>query len=257
VHRFFIPPEWIHQEKVVITGKLVHQLRNVLRLSGGDHIVVLDNTGWEYEVALKVVARGYVEGVVRGKRSIGEPSMKVNLYQALLKGNKFEFILQKCTELGVSGFVPILCERCVVGHPKVKRVERWHRIISEAAEQSRRGKLPILEPALTFQQACRSAMGFSLLSWEGEKALGLRSALRSEIYRQRIISARNPLSVNLFIGPEGGFSYSEVEFAQNCGILPVSLGSRVLRAGTAGLVAATAILYECGDLDPPISSASA
>jgi RsmE family RNA methyltransferase len=165
VHRFFIPPEWIHQEKVVITGKLVHQLRNVLRLSGGDHIVVLDNTGWEYEVALKVVARGYVEGVVRGKRSVGEPSIKVNLYQALLKGNKFEFILQKCTELGVSGFVPILCERCVVGHPKVKRVERWHRIISEAAEQSRRGKLPTLEPALTFQQACRSAMGFSLLSW--------------------------------------------------------------------------------------------
>lgn len=257
MHRFFIPPEWIDQERVVITGRLVHQLRNVLRLRDGDRIFVLDNTGWEYEVALKRVARGYVEGVVQGKRAVIEPSTKVTLYQALLKGDRFEFILQKCTELGVSGFVPVLCERCVVGHLKDKRVERWRRIIVEAAEQSRQGKLPTLEPALLFEQACQSAIGFSLLAWEGEKASGLRAALRSEIYRQRIISAKKPLSVNLFIGPEGGFSYSEVEFAQGCGIVPITLGSRVLRAETAGLVAATAILYECGDLEPPISSAIA
>jgi len=250
MHRFFIPPEWIDQEKVVITGKLVHQLRNVLRLRSGDRIVVLDNTGWEYEIALKRVARGYVEGVVRGVRSAVEPNTKITLYQALLKGVKFEFILQKCTELGVSGFVPMVCERCVARSPKDKRVERWQRIIVEAAEQSGRGMLPTLEPALLFQKACGSAMGFSLLAWEGEQASRLRAALRSEIYRQKIISTKNPLSVNLFIGPEGGFSPFEVEFAQGCGIVPISLGSRVLRAETAGLVAATAILYECGDLDP-------
>ncbi|MBE0415821.1 MAG: 16S rRNA (uracil(1498)-N(3))-methyltransferase [Dehalococcoidia bacterium] len=250
MHRFFIPPEWIDQEGVVIKGKLVHQLRNVLRLTKGDRILVLDDSGLEYEVVLERVTRGYVEGMVYGVMRVADPRTKVTLYQALLKGEKFEFILQKCTELGVAGFVPMLCERCVVGHLKDNRVERWQRIVVEAAEQSGRGKLPALESVAPFQQACQSTKGFSLLAWEGEKAMGLGAALRSEIYRLRIISAKNLLSVNLFIGPEGGFTPSEVEFAQKCGIVPITLGSRVLRAETAGLVAATAILYECGDLDP-------
>jgi len=251
MHRFFIPPEWIDQERVVIKGELVHQLRDVLRLRGGDHIAVLDNTGWEYEVAVARVTRAHVAGVICEKRSVAEPGTRITLYQALLKGSKFEFILQKCTELGVSGFVPVLCERCVVGHPRGGKAGRWQRIIAEAAEQSGRGKLPGLEPAVPFPQACRAAAGVSLLAWEGKGASGLRPVLRSEI------SAKSPLEVNLFIGPEGGFSPSEAEFAQGCGILPITLGSRVLRAETAGLVAATAILYECGDLDPPISSAIA
>lgn len=251
MHRFFIPSEWIDQERVAITGRQVHQLRNVLRLVAGDRIVVLDNAGWEYEVELERVNRGYVSGAVKEIRSAAEPQTKVTLYQALLKGNKFEFIIQKCTELGVAAFVPMVCQRCVAANRvSEKNLERWRRIIVEAAEQSGRGKLPALEPEVPFEQACQSAAGFSLLAWQDEKALGLRTALRGEIYRQRIISEKNTLSVNLFIGPEGGFSPSEVEFARGCGIVPVTLGSRVLRAETAGLVAATAVLYECGDLDP-------
>lgn len=251
MHRFFIPREWIDQERVAITGRQVHQLRNVLRLVAGDRIAVLDNSGWEYEVELVRVNRGYVSGVVREIRSAAEPKTKVTLYQALLKGNKLDFIIQKCTELGVACFVPMVCERCAAGNGvSDRKLERWRRIIVEAAEQSGRGKLPALEPVVPFHEACQSAAGFSLLAWEGEKASGLRAVLRGEIHRQRIISEKKPLSVNLFIGPEGGLSPSEVELAQGCGIVPVTLGSRVLRAETAGLVAATAILYDCGDLDP-------
>ena len=257
MHRFFIPPEWIDQEIVVIRGKLVHQIRNVLRLRGGDHIVVLDDTGWEYKAELARVSRDHVEGVIGEKRLAAEPGTRITLYQAMLKSNKFEFILQKCTELGVSGFVPVICERCVAGRPRDKRVERWYNIIVEAAEQSRRGRLPTLEPALPFEKACQSAIGLSLLAWEREKASGLRSVLRSEIYRKRIISEKHYLSVNLFIGPEGGFSPLEVEFARDCGITPISLGGRVVRSETAGLVAATAIFYECGDLENPMSSSIA
>lgn len=243
MHRFFILPEWIDQDRVVIRGKQVHQLRDVLRLTEGDRILVLDNSGWEYEVELRKVTRGQVEGTVLGKSSVTEPCTRIILYQALLKGEKFGFILQKGTELGVAGFVPILCERCVAGHPEDvsdRKLDRWRRIIAEAAEQSRRGKLPSLESVLPFEQACQLAMGFSLLAYEGEKALGLRAALQGQ----------NLPSVNIFIGPEGGFSPSEVEFARSCGILPITLGSRVLRAETAGLVAATAVFYEYGDLDP-------
>jgi len=260
MHRFFISPQWIDKERVVIEGKLVHQLRNVLRLQGGDHIVALDDTGWEYEVSLERVSRDHVTGVICEKRPSAEPGTKITLYQALLKSSKFEFIIQKCTELGVSCFVPLTCERCIPEHPQDNRVERWQRIIIEAAEQSKRGRIPKLEPVLPFEQACRSAMGFSMLAWEGvvsdsdnEKGIktsGLRAALQPEFHRQEIVSGEKPLSVNLFIGPEGGFSPLEVEFARGCGILPISLGRRVLRAETAGVVAASIILYEYGDMDP-------
>ena len=276
MHRFFIPSEWIDQDRVVIKGRQVHQLRDVLRLMGGDRIAVLDNTGLEYEVELERVDRGHASGVVRGVSSVAEPRTGVTVYQALLKGSKFEFIIQKCTELGVAGFVPMLCERCAVQEingVSGSKLERWRRIIVEAAEQSGRGKLPVLEPVAPFEQACQSAVGLSLLPWEEEKTLGLRAALQGEINRQVSRGAalqrkgaptegirangidllpeqEDSLSVNLFIGPEGGFTHSEVELARGCGIVPVTLGSRVLRAETAGLVAASAVFYECGDLDP-------
>jgi len=244
MHRFFVPPQWIDADRVFIKDKQVHQLRDVLRMKPGDRIIVLDNTGWEYEVELKRVAGGQVEGVVRGKSlAATEPGIKVTLYQALIKGDRLEFILQKCTEMGVVGFVPMLCERCVqLEGVSERKLGRWRRIIAEAAEQSRRGKLPFLSPVLTFERACQSMVGPSLLAWEGETSLGLRPALSE-------LRATGLSSVNLFIGPEGGFSPSEVEFAQGCGITPITLGPRVLRAETASLVAATAILYEYGDLD--------
>ena len=260
MHRFFISPQCIDKERVAIEGKLVHQLRNVLRLQGGDHIVALDDTGWEYEVSLERVSREHVTGVICEKRPSAEPGTKITLYQALLKSSKFEFIIQKCTELGVSCFVPLTCERCIAEHPQGNRVERWQRIIIEAAEQSKRGKIPKLEPPLPFEQACRSATGLSMLAWEdavsdrdkekGIRTSGLRAALQPEIHRQETISGGKTLSVNLFVGLEGGFSPLEVEFARGCGITPVSLGKRVLRAETAGLVAASIILYEYGDMDP-------
>ncbi len=248
MHRFFIPSEWIDRDRVVIRGRQVHQIRDVLRLMGGDRIAVLDNSGREYEVELEMVERGYVSGVVRRTNSVAEPRTRLTVYQALLKGNKFEFIIQKCTELGVAAFVPVLCQRCAVTEIRsvsIRKLERWRRIIAEAAEQSGRGKLAALEPVVPFEQACQSVEGLSLLPWEGEKALGLRAALQNEINHRGDL-----LSVNLFIGPEGGFTPSEVEFARDCGIVPVTLGSRLLRAETAGLVAASAIFYECGDLDP-------
>jgi len=244
VHRFFIPPEWIEQDAVAIRGRQVHQIRDVLRLGEGDIFVVLDNSGAEYEIELVRLTRSQVEGLVRRKTlAATEPRAQITLYQALLKGDKFEVVLQKGTELGIVGFVPVLCERCVpLGRAGDRKLGRWQRIITEAAEQSRRGKLPFLKPVLTLEQACRSATGHSLLAWEGEAALGIRRALR------RLKKEETP-SLNLFIGPEGGFSPSEVALVRSHGVQSVSLGRRVLRAETAGLVAATAILYEYGDLD--------
>jgi 16S rRNA (uracil1498-N3)-methyltransferase len=244
MHRFFLPADWIAEGTVVITGKLVHQLRHVLRLGAGDHITVLDNSGWEYEVELQKVDSSKVEAKVIGKfLAVAEPRTKITLYQALLKRSNFEFVLQKCTEIGVIGFVPVICERCVAGEPDGKRLGRWRSILIEAAEQSRRGKLPALHSLTSFTEACRSASGTSLLPWEGEKVRGIGDFLRSRA------KTENVTVFSIFVGPEGGFSHHEVETAQSCGIVPVSLGHRILRAETAGLVAAAVTLYELGDMD--------
>ncbi len=217
---------------------------NVLRLGPGDRIVALDNGGWEYEVELKRTARGSLEGAVLSRTpTSGEPRTTVTLYQALLKGRKFESVLQKCTEIGVVGFVPMVCERCVAGEPAATKAARWQKIVLEAAEQSRRGRLPSLSDAYSFREACQGATGVSLMPWEGEKSVSIRSFLTGV---GAVGSARE---VNVFVGPEGGFAADEAELARSCGIVPVSLGRRIVRAETAGLVAASVILYEFGEMD--------
>ena len=247
MHRFFVPAAWLEHEEVTIMGTLVHRLRNVLRLTPGSHVVLLDNSGWEHEMEISQVSTQRIEGrVVHKSLATGEPRTKITLYQALLKLSKFEGVLQRNTELGIVGFVPMITERCIVGSlediSKVK-TERWWRIVIEAAEQSRRGRLPTLRPAVMFHTACEEATqsGLTLIPWEDEKERSVRSVVQE--------TERPPFSINLFIGPEGGFTEAEMAQAQTYGALPITLGPRILRAETAGLVAATAILYELGDLE--------
>ncbi|MEE8471393.1 MAG: RsmE family RNA methyltransferase [Dehalococcoidia bacterium] len=244
MHRFFLPEDWMIQDRVTITGSLVHRLRNVLRLEAGEHITVLDNSGWEYEVELKALREDRAEGTVISKTfSNGEPAVRITLYQALLKSSNFEFVLQKCTEIGVSGFVPIACERCVAVKPDARRLTRWQKVILEAAQQSKRGKLPVLHHVTQFKEACELASGVSLMPWEGEESRGLKDVLRS-------FPASDDIStIGIFVGPEGGFSPQEIDFARQRGITPVTMGSRIMRAETAGLVAAAIALYEFGEMD--------
>lgn len=243
MHRFFISEESIIEGKLTFGSGLSHRIRDVLRLQPGEHIIVLDNSGWQYEAVLITVS-GEVAGEVLSK-TLGddEPQTEITLYQALLKGNNFETVLQKCTEIGVANFVPLICERCVAREPGGNRLTRWRRIVVEAAEQSRRGKLPCLKAVLPFRQACQSATELSILPWEGERTRSISSVLKDRFMNKSM------KAVSIFVGPEGGFSKEEVEFAQRNGIIAVSLGKRILRAETAGLVSAAIVLYESGGMD--------
>jgi 16S rRNA (uracil1498-N3)-methyltransferase len=258
MHRFFVSPDQLEDDKVTISGPAVHQIRNVLRLGPGDSIVVLDNSGWEREVEIAEVGREQVVSKVLSKAlATGEPRTKVSLFQGVLKGSHFEFVLQKGTELGIVEFVPLISQRCVIASldDVNKRMSRWQRIVQEAAEQSRRGRLPRLESAMIFSRACERAKrtgGLSLIPWEDEARVNLKLVLGKggrETKKSRALAfPSRPFSVNLFIGPEGGFTFEEATLAQGYGIIPITLGPRILRAETAGLVAAAAILYELGDL---------
>jgi 16S rRNA (uracil1498-N3)-methyltransferase len=245
-HRFFVLPESIAQDQVTFGAAHAHQLRNVLRMRQGEQVVVLDDSGWEYEVELMDIRRDAAKGCVRARSRVRtEPSLSLTLYQSALKGDRFEWVLQKGTELGVAVFAPVLSKRTVP--VDARRVEekrsRWERIIREAAEQSRRGRLPILAMPVSFAQACQESVlhyDLSLILWEEATEKSLSGILHSRTPR--------PDRVALLIGPEGGFDPKEVSLAQRRGIQAATLGPRVLRAETAGVVSAAIVMSELGEM---------
>jgi len=253
MQRFFIPADWIHGDTVSFEGPIVHQLSRVLRLKPDDRVVVLDNSGWEQEVVLVRFDSAQILGRVTEKRlAAGEPRTKISLYQSVLRGQRFELVLQKGTELGIVEFVPVVASRCILSSldDVMRKSERWQRIIMEAAEQSERGRLPRLCSPLMFPQACNRAKrqgGLSLIPWEEDHRTCLKRALQGNPSATAPKGAR-PFSINLFIGPEGGFSSEEIEVAVSYNIIPVTLGPRILRAETAALAAIACILYELGDM---------
>jgi 16S rRNA (uracil1498-N3)-methyltransferase len=255
-YRFFVASDVFQERSAQIDDPaLVHQLSVVLRLQRGDVVTLLDNSGWEYRVVLEVVTRNHVRGAITGKTLVHtEPRVKLALYVALLRGERFEWVLQKGTELGITIFVPVICERSVIDDAAAIsdiKWERWQRIIREAAEQSRRAKLPELQPAMRFASACDHAVRRSLplLLWEGEGASSLRTLLhQAGVDVAAEAAAHTPLSISLLSGPEGGFSEAEIATARSYQIKLATLGPRTLRAETAPLAAAVAVFFACGDL---------
>ncbi len=244
MHRFFVPPEWIAGSRVTLRDTVAHQIKTVLRMQSGDQIVVLDNAGWEYTVTLDEVGGKTVTGTVEDTSpAAGEPPVELTLVQALLKKDNFEWVLQKCTEIGVTRFVPMVSQRTVVRLDSVneKKYIRWERIITEAAEQSRRGRIPDLLDAQTLDEALAACTDYDcvLIPWEDEHTLTLHEALAQTPGAQRIA---------VIIGPEGGFSPEEIDAACEQGAQPVTLGPRILRAETAAVAASLLALYEAGAL---------
>jgi 16S rRNA (uracil1498-N3)-methyltransferase len=259
MHRFFVDPQILKAQPIVLTGSQAHQVRKVLRLRPGDRVILLDNCGLACEAQLT----GYRADqatfeLLRSWVASGDPRLHLTLYQAVLKGERFEWVLQKGTELGIGRFVPLVCARNVVEDEQAirQKLERWKRIILEAAEQSGRVRLPELSQSVTFFDAIRETPagefgrtdreGVRLIAWEGERATGLRGVLSE-------CNLASKSRIQVFVGPEGGFTEDEVRSAQDAGIRPVSLGPRILRAETAGLVTAAAIFYESGDMAPRLA----
>ncbi len=251
MHRFFVPPERFHAGRVRFTDEQAHQIGRVLRLRPGDHVVVLDDLGWEHDVVLERITRRDVEGRIVARRPAGgEPHVRITLYQAMLKGQRFELVLQKGTELGVTTFVPVVTARTVVGSlsgVSAGKWRRWQRIVTEAAEQSRRGRRPSVEEPVLFDQALSRGVQAGetlLIPWVGPGSVPLRRALADLGVGDDLTRA-----MGLLVGPEGGFEPAEIERAQQAGAVPISLGPRVLRAETAAIAAVAVLLYELGEWD--------
>lgn len=229
---------------VYLGGETARQIKTVLRMQPGDEIIVLDNSGNEWRVALTEVTGQAVNGeILAVQPAQGEPSLHLSLYQGTLKAQKFEWVLQKGTEIGVSRFVPTICHRSIVNAQDdlARKRDRWERVILEAAEQSGRGRLPVLEPARPLAAAIRDAMlhhRLLIMAWEEAAGPALKEILDQ-------VEA----SIALFIGPEGGFTVAEAALAREAGACLVKLGPRIMRAETAGLAASAAVLFAAGEWD--------
>jgi 16S rRNA (uracil1498-N3)-methyltransferase len=238
--RFFVPPESLQGDPIIIEGDAHHHLRNVLRVKPGAKILLLDgNGGYCNTEVISIDAKQSTARVLdRGARPL--PDLKITLMQALPKGDKFDLVLQKGTELGAHRFQPILTEHAIPNltpERMKKRTQRWQRIVSEAARQCRRYTLPeVTQPQPLNEALAAQATAFKLILWESG-AVPIAQALPSA----------PPKEVLLLIGPEGGFSEQEITAATNAGFQAIHLGPRILRTETAGLAATPILQYLYGD----------
>ena len=244
MRRFFVAPEQIKEDLIIITGSDAHHLSRVVRVKESDEVLVFDGTGLEYTVTIEKVELDRVLGrVIAVNSSVKDPMFKVTLVQGIPKGDKMDLIIQKTTELGVVKIVPVLTERTVVkleDSKKIKRQERWQRIAQEASKQCRRSTVPEIAPIQNLKEYLEGLNEGErgIVFWEEEHSRGIKNILKKQ----------QGDSLMVFVGPEGGFSPEEVDRIKKKGILSVTLGQRILRTETAGLVALALIQYELGDL---------
>jgi len=238
--RFFVPTACLENERVILEGEPHHHLRNVLRIRPGSIIVLLDGLGQCCEALLEQLQSDHGTARVTRRWQAEDRTLPIILLQALPKGDKFDLVLQKGTELGIRCFQPVETVHAIPQLNRAKqskRQQRWQRIVNEAARQSRRCFLPKVKPLQKLATVLdNSSSELKLVLWESG-AVPLAKALPQD----------PPAEVSLLAGPEGGFSAAEIEAVTATGFQAVHLGPRILRTETAGLAAASILQYLYGD----------
>lgn len=241
MHRFFVP-EPIQGDSVVFDSAQSHQMATVLRLRAGDRITAFDGGGGEFEIVLDSVNRSSTGGRIVDRRAgHPQPAIDVTLYQSVLKGDRLDWLVQKTVEVGVGRIVPMVTEHCVARGLTAKRLERLRRIAIEASEQSGRTSVPSIGESITLAEAMETLSIPAMIPWENQADGPVSSVL------DRLVPEKAG-AIALFIGPEGGFSDAEIAAAAGAGVIPVTLGPRILRSETAAIVALTLVLSREGTL---------
>lgn len=244
MYQFFVDPCQIDidDKSVIIIGSDVNHIKNVLRMRPGEEISVSNGLdGREYRCGIEELKEDRILCRLRFVREENtELPVRVYLFQSLPKADKMELIVQKAVELGVCEIIPVAAKRCVVkldDRKAAAKTARWQSIAEAAAKQSRRGVIPLVHEVTEFREAVKKAsdMDVRLIPYE--------LAREMEKTKRLLEGARPGQSIAVFIGPEGGFEAEEICLAKEQGIEPVTLGKRILRTETAGLVALAWIGY--------------
>ncbi len=244
--RFFVDNITPEQKTVVLKGQDAKHISLSLRSRVGEKFVLCDGKGTDYFCTVSAITKDDVTFEVNDtQKSQAEPGVNVTLYQALVKSDKFDFVVQKAVELGVSKIVPVCMQNCVSkldGDAAEKKTERWNKISKEAAMQSGRAVVPVVCPPVTFDKAITDmkACDCSFVCYEKEDSLSISDVLN--------ISGKNAKTFAFLVGPEGGISSREVDKTKDSNCLTVGLGKRILRTETAPLCVLTSIMYFSGNL---------
>jgi len=237
--RFFVPPEQLYNQKFTLLGSEARHAALVLRKKVGDVIDLFDGKDFSYQGRIESVSADRVAGVIL-KEISQPPTLRAELVlcQALIKGPKWDWLVEKACEVGVTRLVPLVTARTVVKPSKPEVRDRWKRIALAASKQC--GRSDVME--VTVPKLLADALKdlpkdeLVLIPWEKENKMTIRQACLNH----------PPFSVHVFIGPEGGWESQEVDLAIRHEAIPVRLGPTLLRSETAGLVAATLVLSELG-----------
>ncbi len=242
--KFFVKPEQIKNDNIIIDGDDVNHILNVLRMKKDDEIQVCNQvTGENYKARIVQYSKNEIECKIEEK--IGkstESNVHITLFQGIPKFEKMELIIQKNTEVGVNNIVPVIMERTVVKlDEKVasKKLDRWKKIAEIAAKQSMRDIIPNVKSIIKTKEIDVDMYDVVLVAYENEEHNMLKAELKK-------LESQNKQEYNIaiVIGPEGGISEKEIELLNEKNVKFVSLGKRILRTETAGLVMAGNILYE-------------
>ncbi len=242
--QFFVNEQIEQGSTIEIRGSDAHHISKVLRLTSGDWLVLSDGLGRSFRATIvNAQARcitAKIESEIERRTGPRPPALAI----ASIRSERLEWAAQKCVELGLCHIIPFNSARTVRKRANLTRLKR---ITAEAAKQSGLPVMPSVHAPLEFDELCARLPNFdpSILLYEGESRNDLRSVLKK--YKSGGNSAKSEGLI--IIGPEGGFTAEEVEMALSRGAIPTSLGTQILRAETAAVVALAICQYELGNMD--------
>ena len=241
MHHFFVTPEQVKENQILVQGSDVNHIKNVLRMKVGEELHISDGNNKKYLCEIETMSAEEVKVLIKEVLvSDTELPSKIYLFQGLPKSDKMELIIQKAVELGAYEIIPVATKRAVVkldDKKAGKKVERWNSIAEGGAKQSGRNVVPKVQNVMLYKEALRYAecLDVVLIPYELAEGMGETRAIIGGIQPGQ--------SIGVFIGPEGGFETSEVEQALAMGAKTVTLGKRILRTETAGLTTLSILMY--------------
>ena len=241
MQHFFVTPDQVKGDLIFVEGSDVNHMKNVLRMKIGEQVEISDGNNKKYLCEIESMSSDEVCAIIKEELNVDtELPSKIYLFQGLPKSDKMELIVQKAVELGVFEIVPVATKRAVVkldDKKASKKIERWQAIAESGAKQSGRDVIPEVKKVMAFKEAVQYAKSLDVLLVPYELAEGMAET-------KTLISNIKPgQSVGFFIGPEGGFETSEVEYAIENGAKAITLGKRILRTETAGLTTLSILMY--------------
>ena len=243
MQRFFVEPYQVQEEehRITLTGPDVNHMKNVLRMRIGEDVWISDGGQKEYHCTIEAFEEeGAVLHILYAQEPQYELPSRIYLFQGLPKGDKMELIIQKMTELGVYRIVPVSMKRSVVKLDKKKadsKVKRWNMISESAAKQSKRSIIPEIMPVCTFNEALEMSQQLDVKLLPYECADGMAKT------KKIIENLKGNESIGIFIGPEGGYDLDELSKAKEEGWEEITLGKRILRTETAGMMLMSVLMY--------------